>query len=36
MDEDLDKKNIKLQEDPDDFDVKNSIFAQETIVSIHF
>jgi hypothetical protein len=33
MDEDLDKKNRKLQEDPDDFDVKNSIFTQESMVS---
>lgn len=33
MDEELDKKNKKLQEDPDDFDVKNSIFTQESIVS---
>lgn len=33
MDEDLDKKNKKLQEDPDDFDVKNSIFTQESVVS---
>lgn len=32
MDEDLDKKNRKLQEDPDDFDVKNSIFTQESMV----
>ncbi|KAG2212994.1 hypothetical protein PS15m_003254 [Mucor circinelloides] len=31
MDEDLDKKNRKLQEDPDDFDVKNSIFTQESM-----
>ncbi|CEP13081.1 hypothetical protein [Parasitella parasitica] len=31
MDEDLDKKNKKLQEDPDDFDVKNSIFTQESM-----
>ncbi|CEG85121.1 hypothetical protein RMATCC62417_18847 [Rhizopus microsporus] len=31
MDEELDKKNKKLQEDPDDFDVKNSIFTQESI-----
>lgn len=34
MDEDLDKKNRKLQEDPDDFDVKNSIFTQESMVSL--
>lgn len=32
MDEDLDKKNRKLQEDPDDFEVKNSIFTQESVV----
>jgi len=32
MDEDLDKKNRKLQEDPDDFDIKNSIFTQESMV----
>ncbi|KAG0749468.1 hypothetical protein G6F57_003346 [Rhizopus arrhizus] len=31
MDDELDKKNKKLQEDPDDFDVKNSIFTQESI-----
>ncbi|CAO0802157.1 unnamed protein product [Mucor circinelloides] len=31
MDEDLDKKNRKLQEDPDDFDIKNSIFTQESM-----
>ncbi|KAG2193347.1 caffeine-induced death protein 2 [Mucor mucedo] len=31
MDEDLDKKNRKLQEDPDDFEVKNSIFTQESV-----
>ncbi|KAK4510817.1 uncharacterized protein ATC70_005251 [Mucor velutinosus] len=31
MDEDLDKKNKKLQEDPDDFDIKNSIFTQESM-----
>ncbi|KAI8639568.1 caffeine-induced death protein 2 [Parasitella parasitica] len=31
MDEELDKKNKKLQEDPDDFDVKNSIFTQESM-----
>ncbi|KAI8991255.1 hypothetical protein BDF20DRAFT_802014, partial [Mycotypha africana] len=32
MDEDLEKKNKKLQEDPDDFDVKNSIFTRESMV----
>lgn len=32
MDEDLEKKNKKLQEDPDDFEVKNSIFTQESVV----
>lgn len=32
MDEDLEKKNRKLQEDPDDFEVKNSIFTQESVV----
>lgn len=36
MDEDLDKKNRKLQEDPDDFDVKNSIFTQESVVRTIF
>lgn len=35
MDEDLDKQNKKLQEDPDDFDVKNHIFTQESMVSIY-
>lgn len=34
MDEDLDKQNKKLQEDPDDFNVKNHIFTQESMVSI--
>ncbi|KAI8997504.1 hypothetical protein BDB01DRAFT_698146, partial [Pilobolus umbonatus] len=33
MDEDLDKKYKKLQEDPDDFDVKNSVFTQESMVT---
>ncbi|GAA5810104.1 hypothetical protein MFLAVUS_003523 [Mucor flavus] len=31
MDEDLAKKSKKLQEDPDDFEVKNSIFTQESV-----
>jgi hypothetical protein len=34
MDEDLDKKNKILQEDPDDFDVKNSIFTRESMVNM--
>lgn len=33
MDEDLEKQNKKLQEDPDDFAVKNHIFTQESMVS---
>ena len=33
MDEDLEKQNKKLQEDPDDFSVKNHIFTQESMVS---
>ncbi|KAI8333208.1 caffeine-induced death protein 2 [Choanephora cucurbitarum] len=31
MDEDLEKQNKKLQEDPDDFSVKNHIFTQESM-----
>ncbi|KAI7898134.1 caffeine-induced death protein 2 [Cokeromyces recurvatus] len=31
MDQDLEKKNKKLEEDPDDFDVKNSIFTRESM-----
>ena len=34
MDQDLEKQNKRLQEDPDDFDVKNHIFTQESMVSI--
>lgn len=31
MDEELDKANKVLQEDPDDFSVKNHIYTQESI-----
>ncbi|KAI9277786.1 hypothetical protein BY458DRAFT_432732 [Sporodiniella umbellata] len=32
MDQELDKANKVLQEDPDDFSVKNHIYTQESIV----